>query len=107
MASARNMYNANEAMNLLLQSKVDDKEFTESEAETDSESEDEKENMDDVLIGDGGVHFDVIVNYQQQQQDVECGDNSQQFVVDLDQEEEENTDNFTDVNIEIPQKKRK
>ena len=54
------MCSANEAMELVLQSKADDKELTESEAETDIESEDEEENIYDSVIGDGGADFDII-----------------------------------------------
>ena len=104
MAFERNMYSADEAMELILQSNADDNEFTESKAETDSEFEDEDENMQGAVIGDGGADFDIIVGYQPQQQHLlaeteeEYVDNSQQLVSDIHREEEANIDNFTAVN---------
>ena len=58
------MYSANEAMDLIIQSKADYKGLTESNAETDSESEDKEENISDAVIGEDGVDFDTIVGYQ-------------------------------------------
>ena len=111
MACERNMYSANEAMELVLQSNADDKELTESEAETDSEFEDEEENTYDAVIGDGGADFSIIVGCQPQQQqtEVEYVDNSQRLVADMYQDVEIN-DNLTADNldnIEIPQKSKK
>ena len=111
MVCERNMYSANEAMELVLQSNADDKELTESKAGIDSVSEDEEEHIYHAVIGDGGADFDIIIGYQPQQQtEVEYVDNSQQLVADIYQEEVEINDNLSADNldnIEIPQKSKK